>query len=115
MHQYDLAPCNVLYLLHPSDFHNPEQLAIIIFFFQECDLGQKSILHAVKIRHINKQEQTGGGTDMEGSRPMNETLVDWQLSAGEHKHFKTEEGNNFFLSGSFFVFFFKNNYMNEEF
>ncbi|KAJ1530827.1 hypothetical protein ONE63_005674 [Megalurothrips usitatus] len=57
---------------------------------EECDLGQQSILHAVKIRHVDKQHLRDR-TDSEGSRPMNETLVDWQLSAIDRKHLNTEE------------------------
>lgn len=60
---------------------------------QECDLGQQSILHAVKIRHVEKKQYTGNISDVEGSRPMNETLVDWQLTAKERKDLHNNEGS----------------------
>ena len=67
---------------------------------KECDLGQQSILHAVKIRHIEQKQDHLGVNDSEGSRPMNETLVDWQLTAKERKNLKTEEGKGLHSSSS---------------
>lgn len=58
-------------------------------------MGQQSILHAVKIRHVDRKQQNGDVGDSEGSRPMNETLVDWQLTAKERKDLivNNEDGN----------------------
>lgn len=58
-------------------------------------MGQQSILHAVKIRHVEKSNRSEEVHDSEGSRPMNETLVDWQLTAKERKNLKTEDGRSF--------------------
>ncbi|KAJ1524212.1 hypothetical protein ONE63_010732 [Megalurothrips usitatus] len=58
---------------------------------EECDLGQQSILHAVKIRHVDKGILPEGSSESHGSRPMNETLVDWQLTAKERKNLRTDE------------------------
>ncbi|XP_034251525.1 E3 ubiquitin-protein ligase parkin-like [Thrips palmi] len=74
--------------LSPDDvkiiFAGKELMDCIVI--EECDLGQQSILHAVKIRHIDKKQQNGDESDVEGSRPMNETLVDWQLTANERNN-----------------------------
>jgi parkin len=57
---------------------------------QECDLGQQSVLHAVKSRPSTKSAEVVSTS--EGSRPLNETLIDLQLSDHERHSLKTDEG-----------------------
>jgi hypothetical protein len=53
---------------------------------QECDLGDRSILHAVK-RKFPKVTAAAGvpeePSEEEGSKPLSETLLDLQLSHSE--------------------------------
>jgi parkin len=57
---------------------------------QECDLGQQSVLHAVKSRPSPRK--LGLESPSEGSRPLNETLIDLQLSERERHTLKTDAG-----------------------
>lgn len=62
---------------------------------QECDLGQQSILHAVKMPHkiLNRknvasnsiEESTSETSDLNdsGGKPMNETLKDLSLESDQ--------------------------------
>jgi hypothetical protein len=60
---------------------------------QQCDLGQQSVLHVVKSqlssKRIGRLETLG-----EGSKPLNETLMDLQLSDVERSDISTVEGEN---------------------
>jgi len=58
--------------------------------FQECDLGQQSILHAVQSRPSSSK--SGLESPSEGARPLNETLIDLQLNDQERRSLKTGEG-----------------------
>lgn len=56
--------------------------------FQECDLGQQSVLHAVKIKKRNKlpSQNTSLIVEVEeeqGSKPLCETLTDLDFSTTE--------------------------------
>jgi hypothetical protein len=53
-------------------------------------LGQQSVLHAVKSRPSPKKP--GLESSSEGSRPLNETLIDLQLSDHERHNLKTDAG-----------------------
>lgn len=62
---------------------------------KECDLGNQSILHAVKTqpsprRNNNLDSQSRNA----GSKPLNETLIDLQLSGVERQKAITEEGKS---------------------
>lgn len=59
--------------------------------FQECDLGQQSILHAVR-SHASHRKKPGSESPSEGSKPLNETLMDLQLSDHERRSVRTDEG-----------------------
>lgn len=65
-----------------------------MFLSQECDLGQRSILHAVKSRHTEStqhqdkrslntddviEEEDEDGDEQNSSKPLSSTLVDLQL------------------------------------
>ncbi|GLV38118.1 parkin [Carabus blaptoides fortunei] len=61
---------------------------------EDCDLGQQSILHAVKSRRICKKIDTSDilfEEDIPGSKPLCETLLDLQLSPLEKQETITEE------------------------
>lgn len=58
--------------------------------FQECDLGQQSVLHAVK--SCPSAKKLSLESPSEGSRPLNETLIDLQLSDHERHNLKTDAG-----------------------
>ena len=72
--------------------------------FQECDLGQRSILHAIKSRprptkflkeaHNNSAVLEEESAGEEPSKPLCETLVDLQLQDAERVNI-AEEGKNF--------------------
>lgn len=60
------------------------------FLFKECDLGQNSILNAVKLKVQKKDEIIVENKDQENvkllhSKPLCETLLDLQLT-DEEKH-----------------------------
>lgn len=74
---------------------------------QECDLGQQSILHAVRTPHkiLNKkediaspiEESTSETTNLNdsGSKPMNETLMDLPLDEeSDQQNFMLKGGSN---------------------
>jgi parkin len=58
---------------------------------QECDLGQQSVLHAVKSHPSHKK--SGLESPSVGSKPLNETLMDLQLSDLERHNLRTDEGD----------------------
>lgn len=75
------------------------------FISQECDLGQQSILHAVKMPHkiFNKKnnasnsiEETTETSNLNdsGSKPMNETLKDLPLDESDRQNLFLEGGSN---------------------
>lgn len=74
--------------------------------FQECDLGQQSVLHAVRTPPKRKQhggknnspnvieESMSEGSEYNsGSKPMNETLSDLPLEESEQQPITAEQGN----------------------
>ncbi|KAJ9588135.1 hypothetical protein L9F63_018493 [Diploptera punctata] len=77
-----LTPDEVKIIFAGKELHD----SIVI---EECDLGQQSILHAVKIRPSPKKP--GLESHNEGSKPLNETLIDLQLSDRERHSLTTDE------------------------
>ncbi|XP_044727247.1 E3 ubiquitin-protein ligase parkin isoform X1 [Chrysoperla carnea] len=83
----------------------PEEVKIIFAgkelcdstIIEECDLGEKSILHAVKARpkrnkkQLNTPSTLGEEVEETGSKPLNETLIDLQLNSEERSHVNTDE------------------------
>jgi len=75
----------------------------MLLTLQECDLGQQSILHAVRTPHkmLNKSKATTNPIEESvsetsnlndsGSKPMNETLMDLSLDESDQQ--------NLFLEG----------------
>jgi len=69
---------------------------------QECDLGQQSILHAVRTPHkmLNKNKTTTNPIEESvsetfnlndsGSKPMNETLMDLPLDESDQQNLLLE-------------------------
>lgn len=68
--------------------------------FQECDLGQQSILHAVRTPQRLDRNNVSSSTiresisesdldDSGGSKPMNETLTDLSLDESNEEDQKT--------------------------
>ncbi|XP_069675402.1 E3 ubiquitin-protein ligase parkin [Periplaneta americana] len=88
---------NVKEIVAPRLGLSPEEVKIIFagkelhdsIVIEDCDLGQQSILHAVKSRPSPKKP--GVESPSEGSKPLNETLIDLQLSDRERKSLKTDE------------------------
>lgn len=76
------------------------------FTSQECDLGQQSILHAVRTpprKMLNKRKNTASLIEEStsetstlndsGSRPMNETLMDLSLDESNQQNLSLEGGS----------------------
>lgn len=88
---------NVKEIVAPRLGLTPEEVKIIFAgkelhdstVIEECDLGQQSILHAVKARPSPKKP--GIESPSEGSKPLNETLIDLQLSDRERHNLTTDE------------------------
>lgn len=64
---------------------------------QECDLGEQSILHAVRTQRTpQKYKQNSTDTIPEeespGSKPLCETLLDFELSDDERRQSISVEG-----------------------
>lgn len=91
---------NVKEVVAPKLGLTPEEVKIIFAgkelddstVVEECDLGNQSILHAVKTqpsprRNNNLDSQSRNA----GSKPLNETLIDLQLSGVERQKAITEE------------------------
>ncbi|XP_063223808.1 E3 ubiquitin-protein ligase parkin [Bacillus rossius redtenbacheri] len=78
---------NVKEIVAPQLGFAPEELKIIFAgkelhdstVIEECDLGQQSILHAVKTRSPPSSSPESQDVASEGSRPLCETLIDLQL------------------------------------
>ena len=64
--------------------------------FQECDLGQHSFLHAVKLKVVKRDEKKAPKTEEEKSlfqdKPMCETLLDLQLTEEEKELLRKSSG-----------------------
>lgn len=79
---------------------------LVHLILQECDLGQQSVLHAVRTpqkRFKNQyntsnsiEESTSETSDWNdsGSKPMNETLTDLSLDASDQEHLSQEGDSN---------------------
>lgn len=75
------------------------------FLFKECDLGQNSILNAVKLKVQKKDEIIIDNQDQENvkllrSKPLCETLLDLQLTK-EEKHMIQNSSGIFHLQMTF--------------
>lgn len=77
---------------------------LVHLMLQECDLGQQSVLHAVKTPHKKfKNHDTSGSIEEctsetsdwndSGSKPMNETLTDLSLDSSDQQCI-SQEGNS---------------------
>ncbi|PNF35133.1 hypothetical protein B7P43_G09482 [Cryptotermes secundus] len=75
---------------------SPEEVKIIFagkelhdsIVIEECDLGQQSVLHAVKSHPSPKKP--GLETPSQGSRPLSEALINLQLSDQERHNLKSD-------------------------
>lgn len=86
---------------------------IHVILSQECDLGQQSILHAVRTpnKMLNKKKDTTSpieesisetsNLDDSGSKPMNETLMDLSLDESDQQNLSLEGDNNVNLNYQF--------------
>ncbi|GBP14233.1 E3 ubiquitin-protein ligase parkin [Eumeta japonica] len=103
---------NVKEIVAPQLGLQPEEVKIIFAgkelsdstVIEECDLGQKSILHAVKSSK-RKQSQSSNlleHINEEGSRPLSETLLDLQLTQRERNNVSESEKQK--LKAHFYVF-----------
>ncbi|EZA56485.1 E3 ubiquitin-protein ligase parkin [Ooceraea biroi] len=91
-----MAPENIKIIFAGKELHNST-------IIEECDLGQQSILHAVRTpnRMPNKrqstasliEESTSETSDVNdsGSKPMNETLMDLPLDESDQHNLPAEE------------------------
>ncbi|XP_011703776.1 PREDICTED: E3 ubiquitin-protein ligase parkin isoform X3 [Wasmannia auropunctata] len=92
-----IAPEDIKIIFAGKELHNST-------IIEECDLGQQSILHAVRTPHkiSNKKKvnaspieestvETFNLNDSAGSKPMNETLVDLSLDESDQQNLSLEE------------------------
>ncbi|XP_047111376.1 E3 ubiquitin-protein ligase parkin [Schistocerca piceifrons] len=77
----------------------PEEVKIIFagkelddsIVIEECDLGEQSILHAVKVQPSPRADGSKGRSHSLAAKPLNETLVDLQLSGKDRQEMVSEE------------------------
>ncbi|CAB3369827.1 Hypothetical predicted protein [Cloeon dipterum] len=93
---------NVKELVAPKLGMQPQEVKIIFAgkelldttIIADCDLGDQSILHAVRSKPIGILSMQSAGSPSEGSMPMCETLVDLQLTLQEREDNKTVNEKN---------------------
>ncbi|KMQ97815.1 e3 ubiquitin-protein ligase parkin-like protein [Lasius niger] len=97
-----IAPEDIKIIFAGKELHNST-------IIEECDLGQQSILHAVRTPHkmLNKRKNianpieesisdTSDLNDSGGSKPMNETLMDLPLDESD-PNLSLEGGNDILI------------------
>ncbi|XP_029669497.1 E3 ubiquitin-protein ligase parkin isoform X2 [Formica exsecta] len=98
--QMGIAPENIKIIFAGKELHNST-------IIEECDLGQQSILHAVRTSHkmLDKKKNTtnlieesiseaSDLNDSAGSKPMNETLMDLPLDESDQNLSLEEQQEN---------------------